>query len=142
MNDKLKARMTIEIIGSPVEILPKFLQKVMIKFKERGGVSVFKEVYLDPTKVSDKMFSSFVEVECGVNAIETLLGLVIDFGPSSVEILEPDEINLKTGEFQAILNDLVIELRKMDAKVREVGMQNFALNKRIEALTGKIEQNK
>lgn len=142
MSEKeIRARMSVELIGTPAELLPKMLEKMMVKFKEREGVKVLREEFLEPKPVGEKIYSSFVDVECNVNNIETLLGLVIDFAPSSIEIVEPEEVIMNTNEFQAIVNDLVAELRRVDTQMKQISMQNFALNQRIKALTDKANSS-
>jgi|GEM_PF-1204837 len=57
-------------------------------------------------KEKEKSASTFIEAKITVPRFTDALYLIMSYGPSSVEVLKPEEIDLKIEEFQKSLNDL------------------------------------
>jgi len=58
----------------------------------------------NPFKKDQKAFSKVVEVELVVRRFENLVFIVMNYAPSSIEILEPTELKVPVGEAQSTLN--------------------------------------
>jgi archaeosine-15-forming tRNA-guanine transglycosylase len=136
----IRARMIIELLGFPPDALKATLKKAIEQMKER--VVIKKEFYAEPKKVGEKIFSSFVEFECEIKDFETLMGIVFDFGPSTIEILSPDEIKMKSKEIEHVLNDLVARIHEMDKQIKILTANNIILQKNINMLQQKSDENK
>jgi len=100
----------IEVLGIKEEITKKSLEthidtldmdeRVKLYKKQLGEI---KEVE-KPLKNVEKGFSQVCEIEFIAKNLEDLVAIIMKYGPSAVEILEPNEIKLKMNESQNILN--------------------------------------
>lgn len=124
--------MIIELMGFPPEVLKATLKKAIEQLKERAVVK--KEFYAEPKKVGEKIFSSFVEFECEVKDFTTLSGIIFDFGPSTIEILSPDKIEIKSKEVESMLNDMIAKVHDMDQKIKILTANNIILQKNLNLL--------
>lgn len=134
----LKTRMIIEIAGFPKEHVDKALNVTAENFaKETKQVKVTSKKIKDaqPVKIGKiektKMFSGFVEFEADVENFSTMVGLIFDWMPSSVEILEPENTVESARELNNVLNDLASRLHQYDAAVKKLRAKTVLLAKEL-----------
>src|SRR3989344_3928264 len=91
----LKARAIIEILGSPEEHVKKTMQMILDKIKQYPDTKIIKEKMFPAEKMGDKnLWSTFTELDMEVKNVQILTGFCFDFMPSSLEIIEPEEMAL------------------------------------------------
>jgi len=66
----------------------------------------------NPFKKGGKAYSKVVELELVSRRFEDLVYIVMNYAPSSVEILEPACLKMEVGEAQGILNNLAELIHK------------------------------
>jgi len=111
----LRTRLIVEIAGFPEEHITHTLNLVKDKVAEIKGVDLIKADIREPKKISERMWTGFVELEALMDRLSTLMGICFDFMPSSVEILEPDTIREDAGYLSDVFNDLTAKLHQYDA---------------------------
>jgi hypothetical protein len=116
----LKVRMIIEIAGFPKEHIENTIILLGEKFAEGlKTVKVTKRLVREPQQIKDsKIWSGFIEFHCDVADLATLIGLIFDYLPSSVEIIEPETISSNILDLNGILNDLATKLHQYDSTVK------------------------
>ncbi len=108
----IKAWAAIEVLAVTKDAAETSLKKHMEQMKKEGDALVYKEDFKKAEEVphpfdrNKSAYSMVVEVEFAARKFETLVYLILNYAPSSVEILEPSEIRIKMGEAQGILNSL------------------------------------
>ena len=129
----LKARAIIEILGSPEEHVKKTMQMILDKIKQYPDTKVIKEKMFPAEKVGDKkLWSTFTELDLEVKDVQTLTGFCFDFMPSSLEIMEPEEMALQHHTISDFLNDLLARLHQYDMVLKNVHAENILLKRRLE----------
>jgi hypothetical protein len=125
----IRLKAVFEVAGFPEEHIAKTVQLMSEKFAKEKGVLVIEQIGHSPKKVSDKMFSSFIESEFLVQSLVYLMGLIYDYMPSSVEIIEPadDPISDDPQAITMILNDLVARLHKYNQIIHALRAENALL---------------
>lgn len=123
---KITARFIIQIAGKPVENVEKAVEFILNKLKEEKDSFKILESHTEKPKLDEEntLYSTFIEVVARFNDSETLLGFILDYTPTSVEVESPDNIELNSHEFTGILNDfsnnilnLISENRKLNAQL-------------------------
>jgi len=134
----IKTRMIVEIAGFPKEHIDDALNRTSENFaKESKQVKVtdkkIREAqHVEIGEIKDtKIFSGFVEFRAEVETFSTLVGLVFDWMPSSVEIIEPEKIAENTRELNNVLNDLAGKLHQYDAAVKKLKARTIILTKEL-----------
>jgi hypothetical protein len=115
-SQKITAIMIIEAAGRPPEFLAESLNNHIQNLSKAKNVQLINSKIAE-SKIIDKekdLFSCFAEVEVQVDGFHNLLNLVIDFMPSSIEIIEPNEFILDSQEATMFANDLAGRLHKYD----------------------------
>ncbi len=128
----LHCTIIIEIAGWPKEHVGSTLKLIVDKLKKEKAVSLIKEKISEPKKVSEKIWSAFVELDVLVKSLVDLIGLVFDYMPSSVEIIEPETIKESTQGLGELLNDLIAKLHAYDAAVKKLKAVNTILGRELE----------
>jgi hypothetical protein len=101
-----------EVLSGKEEMTKKSLTEHLEKLDNLKGVKLYKKQFSDVKRVEKPLrglevgFSYVCESEFIVKDMEELISVVLNFGPSSLEILEPKEIKLNVSKAQAVV-DLV-----------------------------------
>ena len=119
----MRARITIEMMGSPPEFVESSLKKVEEKI--RGEYRVYEVRYEKPVKVGDMYYSVFFEMELEFKDIEQMFGFILDYGPSTIEVLESKPIKVEPLKLQnaandttAILHELLKQINLLKAQIK------------------------
>jgi hypothetical protein len=107
---QLRVWAAFEVMASQEEIASDSLKKHIEKLETDGRVKLYKKQFSDVKQVEKPLpnlktgFSYICEVEFVVKDLEDLIKLVVEYGPSSIEIVEPAEMKLNITQTQSILN--------------------------------------
>jgi len=130
---KILTRAVIEVAGFPKEHIEQVMQKVIDKIKE--NFDVIKAEIFDSVELKDKMagfWSIFSEIELKFEDINSITIFCFEYMPSSIEILEPEEIKFQSGEMTGFLNDLLARLHEYDMVVKNLQAENMVMKKKQE----------
>src|SRR3989344_1244375 len=128
---KITAFSVIEILGSPKEHVEKVVQMVIDKIKNENGIKLVGGKAYEAKKVKE-LWTSFAEVELEFEEMDKLVGFCFDYMPSSVDILEPDNININSGNFTQLLNDLLAKLHQYDMLAKNLRAENIVMKKKLD----------
>ncbi|GAI04695.1 unnamed protein product, partial [marine sediment metagenome] len=99
---KITARIIIEILGAPKDHVEKTMKLVLGKVKEQKYLKLLNEKTFEAKQIK-KFWSTFSEIEISVENISNLIGFCFDFMPSSIEILEPENFGVEAAEIANLL---------------------------------------
>jgi len=105
----------IEAQGNNKEIVRKSLETLVDKLREEEGVTIEREAF-DKVIENEGLFSSVVELTLNFNAFSTYLKTTIKYGPSAIEILEPDKIEMSAKDFLLSIGEIIAISRKFFSK--------------------------
>jgi hypothetical protein len=131
MAKKIRAIMIVEIAGRPAEHVKESLISHIGQIKLKKEICVISQKMSAPRKIEEaeeELYTCFAEVEVEVDNFYKLTELVFDFMPSSVEIIEPNEISMSLSDATTYLNTLSGRLHKYDeiAKIAQMQVQQLA----------------
>lgn len=129
---EINARLIIEAQGKPAEFVSESLKKLTEKMRSIEGVEVYNEKHEPPIEAAiqsdqGKLFSGLVDVGVKVKDFETLTVLVLGFGPSSIIILEPDNLEISSREIQNVMNDLAGVLHNLANTTLDLRVKNYIM---------------
>ncbi|MHA2428242.1 MAG: hypothetical protein ACXADB_09490 [Candidatus Hermodarchaeia archaeon] len=131
--EKIRTRFIVEMLGRPKEVLSKALED-LIKEMKKDGRKVENETYSKPKKVGKLIFSAFVEFEMICEGLEDLIGSIIDYAPTTVELISPEKIDIGILNLQEVLNDLTARLHELDKQVKIYQSNNIILQRKLEEI--------
>jgi hypothetical protein len=133
----IRLKMIIEVAGFPEEHIEKSLQVVSDKIDKEKSMIVLESTLHKPSKVSEKVFSAFMEMEFLSDSLAQIMGMVYDYLPSSIEIIEPeDPISDDPQAVTMILNDLLARLHRYNQMIHALKAENVVLKREYQKLKG------
>jgi DNA-binding MarR family transcriptional regulator len=99
-----KVNIIIEGISPDEKALEKEMEILESKLKNEG----FKLLKLEKSEISKEKdnYTAFLNVDLSVPDFSDLVYLIVQYGPSSVELLEPKEVKLDLSQAQGVLNEV------------------------------------
>jgi len=135
--------MVIEIAGKPPEYIKEVLEKAIEQLEKEEGSKLINKTFHDPQLDAEKnLYSAFVEVELKVNSLPTLVCLILEYLPSSIEIIKPSEMHLQISEVNNLVNDLAAKMHKVTDLTRRIGSENYILKKQISEIINRIREKR
>jgi len=128
----IKANTIIELAGFPKEHIEATMQDVIEKVKKVKGMKISKTEIAE-TKQEKDIFSIFTEFEVEFENFDAMLLFCFNFMPSSLEISEPDNLNVKLEDLQNMVSDLIGKLHQYDTGVKRLLLENRALKNQLTA---------
>lgn len=117
----VQAAMMFEVLAITEEAAKEALQSHVGKMENDGLVSMIKKEFLQVEKVDKPVkgietgFSQVCNTEFMAKNFDTLVQIVLEFGPASVEILKPDKYQMSAGEAHNILNTMAEMMHRFAA---------------------------
>ena len=108
----IKSWMMIEAMAVNEEAINSALKKHVDAMEKEDQIIVIKKDFkenkkvIKPFKGIEEAYSGVVELEILTGTFDKLFYIVINYGPSAMEILEPERITLDMGEAQGVLNSM------------------------------------
>lgn len=125
MADTVLARVIIEMLGAPKEYIEQTMKSYVEKLKKEKSVVKTNIVEAEPV---EKIFSTYAELEMRFKDLSELLDFCFESMPSSVEVVEPSELNIPLNKLNGFLNDLQARLHEADAIVKTNKMTQQSLD--------------
>jgi len=117
----IRTAMMIEVLAVSENASKSALEKHIEKLENEEGVIVYKKNFHPVEKVEKPLpnvetgFSCVAEIEIVAKNFDKLVYIVMNYAPSSIEVLEPEKIVLDEGEAQGILNSIADVLHRFAA---------------------------
>jgi len=114
----IRAWMAVEVLAVTKEAADSSLKKHIDMMSGEKDAIIYRKDFRDtkeaenPFKKGGKAYSKVVELELVSRRFENLVYIVMNYAPSSVEILEPATLKMEVGEAQGILNNLAELIHK------------------------------
>ncbi len=108
----LRVCLIFEVLAALEETTKSSLENLINKLEKDSRVKLYKKEFSPieevekPMKNIEKGFSQICETELITKNFDNLVQIVIEYGPSSVELLEPKRLEIDQGEAQGILNTI------------------------------------
>ena len=131
----IRSKIIIEILGKPKEHVEKTLRMYVDKIKEDSDLIVLNSEFADAQEKGD-LWATFVELELVIKGVPKLIAFCFDYMPSSVEILKPEEFNMKKSTVEDLLNDLQARLHNVDMIIKQQKNENEFLKKNLSKSAG------
>ncbi len=144
MVKEIRAILMVEVAGRPAEHVKESLKIHVGRFKNIKDMKLISATISEPKEIEGhkEFFTCFSEVEVEVPSFLKLTDLIFDFMPSSIEVVEPNQIEFDTQEATAITNQLTGRLHRYDEIAKIVKLQNEQLVKKVKELEEKLASPK
>ena len=139
MTNKINTRFIIQIAGKPVENVEKALNVVVSKLKESKKFKVLETEISEPQlDEQSTLYSGFIDILIQFKETAQILEFIVDYTPNSIEIEEPEDMNIDNRELTGILNDMSNYLLGAQTQLRKLNAHAHMQNKKIKELEEKL----
>ncbi len=122
----IRVKTIVEMLGAPKMHVESTLKNYVKKLKE-DELEILNEHY-EEAKQQEKLFSAFAELDIKFKSLSHLLDFCLDAMPSSIEIIEPEELKLPSRDFTNFLNDFQARLHEVDMLIKSAAAQKRVLD--------------
>ncbi len=124
---QIVCRVILEVLGKPKEHVIESLKGFVENIKEnKKKYHVIRVENSEPEEV-EGMFSTYAEIELWAIKPSNILDLCYDYMPSSIEILEPNNVTFTGTDLTAFINDMQTRIHNIDMLVKNVRAENRLL---------------
>lgn len=136
---KIHSILIVDVMGAPKEYLNETLQKIIDAIKAEKGVKVLEGHINEPQEIKEKkdFYTNFAEIEVETDSILTLSMLMFKYMPAHLEVLFPEDLNVKNHTLNEVLNELVRRLHGYDNLARIFQYEKAQLLEQIKVLESK-----
>ncbi len=125
---KIIARIILEVLGSPKEHVDETIKQVIKKLETEKGIRMIKQkTYESEEQKGSKLWSTFSEVELQTESIKKLNELCFTYMPSTIEVIDPAGMELDTSVISEFLNELLARLHKYDMVLKNLNAENLVM---------------
>ncbi|MDD2678399.1 MAG: hypothetical protein PHT91_00315 [Candidatus Nanoarchaeia archaeon] len=125
----MKARFIIQAMGSPKELLEKTAKTMLDSIKKNFKTE--DEHIEKPVKSGKEFYASFIETTISFKNLEEFFSFMINYSPTSAEIIEPYKFELSAGELENFSNDFLGKLHEIDKQLKTQLSLNKILSRRV-----------
>ena len=117
----IKTSMMIEAMAISKDTVESALKKHIEKMEKEKCLFIYKKEFQRTEEIEKplpnipKGFSQVVEIEAVAENLDRMIYIVLNYGPSSIEILEPKKMEIDVGQAQGILNTIAIMIHRFAA---------------------------
>jgi len=131
---KIRAIIVVEMLGRPLEHLTKTFSEYFEKMKEESFMKVLSQKIFEPKKLeqSETLYTCFGEVEFEVSGFVNLTDVIFKYMPASVEIIEPNYVEMNSVDVNDLLNSVSGRLHRYDEIAKGAQIQIGRLAKRLQ----------
>ncbi len=132
--EEIELRCTIELMGKPKEAVEKAIKDVVNNITESGKkLEVSSQTYGEPQLMKDGFYSVYSTFNVKSDIV-SLLGFIMDYAPSAIEVVEARPVKINAVDLQGFFNDLSGRLNDLDQKIKIYSGQLLLLSEQLEAL--------
>ena len=123
---QITAKVVIEVLGTPKDHVEQTLKQIveLLKKEDRKYELLVAQVY-EAKETKKDWWNSFVDLEIRFKDLDTLVIFCFDYVPSSIDIVEPQSVELKASVMNGLLNDLLTQIHKYDMAYKKLRAENL-----------------
>ena len=136
----IRIRMIQELAGYPIAHVESTMDTMNGRLAGMDGVKILEREVHEAKEVHKGIWSMFADVELLVKDFPTVILILFDFMPSSIEIIEPeDSIKMDVRELSSAINDLVGKMHHLDASAKKFMALSNRMKRKLDEAGIKIE---
>jgi len=119
-NGWIQANFIFEVIGKPADYVEESLKNLLDVLEKEKNAKVIRRDQHKSEVYEETLFSTFAEVTILVENLRRFMNIIYDYMPSSIEIVEPQEIKIKYLDLNVVMNELANSLHRHDIELKKL----------------------
>lgn len=136
MAQKVTLKAIIDVAGKPSQAVEDALERVSKQLEEKENVEIIEILKAEPELQNETsgMYTAFLEIELEFKYIRDAMNFVVEYLPTSIEILEPAKLNVTNEELNDVINDMTHFQIKNINEIHRLKVANHGLSKELKEL--------
>lgn len=131
---QILARIVIEVLGAPKEHVEEAIKLVVDRANKLKDAEVVSESTYEAEEKTNKLFSSFSELEIWFKNIDVMELFIFEFTPSSVEVIQPEVLPIKNRVLSGFFNDFLLKMHDLALKMTDTAAKMTVAQKNADVL--------
>ena len=134
MTEKITSRFIIQIAGKPVENVEKALGHVLDKLKSEKDKFKLLESSIEKPELNEEstLYSGFLDISASFVDVKSILEFILDYTPTSIEIEDPENIEITNDVLTGVLNDMSNFILASQNEIRKLRAHSHILAKKLD----------
>ena len=113
----MQVRMIIEILGRPIGNVTEAITGLVKRLETEKGVKIQEQTIHEPVVVKDakELFTTFAELIVEMDSMRVFFSIVFAYMPSHIEIINPENFEMRNEDLTTAANAIVQRLHEYDA---------------------------
>jgi len=127
----LQINAIIEILGRPKDHIKTAIGELIDRLSKERGVKLIEKTIHEPKEIENKkdLFTTFAEISLELDSLNSFFGILFAYMPSNIEVISPENIEIKNTELNELGNKLIARLHDYDAITKKVIIErNMVVN--------------
>jgi len=156
--EPIRALMIVEMVGRPKEHLEATIKEYTKKISSEKGITLINEKIHEPqkikhkkdgkeaiedkkeTRVESELFSTFAELEIESKDIATLMRIIFGYMPSHIEIISPEQFELRNIDCNDFFNEVIRKMHEYDSIAKSMIMENKIMREQFQKIINDIKK--
>jgi hypothetical protein len=125
-------------------MLSKALDFVLKKLKDEEKNFKLVDEFVGEPELDEKttLYGGFIEATVKFEDAGKILGFIVDYTPTSIEVEDPDKVELSSHDLTVVLNDMSSTILRMMGQLRAANAHIHHLHKKfnIDPKTGEVKK--
>tara|TARA_Y100000034_G_C6900017_1_gene415899 strand:+ start:1575 stop:2036 length:462 start_codon:yes stop_codon:yes gene_type:complete len=132
----IRVLLSMQVQGNQSEAVDKALREQLDELTKKG-ISIEAKIS-SPQKMEDtkSWYSQYAEVDILFDDSDKIFDVILDYMVTSLEIIAPKQLTLKSKTHQDRLNDLILKFRETERAILLLSGQNKLLKRELEEKAG------
>jgi len=126
-NGEILIHAVIEILGAPKDHIEKTMIKVVDHVGTQTGLTIISEQIAEAQE-QNELFSTFADLQIWAKSFGHLVEFLFNYMPSSIEVLEPQEVSLKRIDLGNLMTELAGRLHASETTIKDLRARNQVID--------------
>ncbi|MFT4313066.1 MAG: hypothetical protein ACMXYA_01545 [Candidatus Woesearchaeota archaeon] len=123
----------IEVLGKPKEHIVEVAKDMVDQIQKDERFDIIESDIKEPLEAegTESLFSLFCEIEILAERFDQVFDFAMNYMPASLEIIEPENVSLRTTDANGIVNDFVSKVHETDSTLKNKIQEGKLLAKNL-----------
>lgn len=128
------AQVSFEVVGNPKEHVEGSIRDFIANIEKDEEIHIISKEIGEAEAIEGGLFSTFADTEVLVDRLDKFNWLCVNFMPSHIDIISPEEFRIKDKELTNWFNDILAKLHEITFSYRTLSTKEEAFVKNMNAM--------
>jgi len=133
-NGGVLAQVSFEVVGNPKEHVENSIRDFMANLEKDQEIHIITKEIGEAEELEGGLFSTFADTEMVVDKLDKFNWMCVNFLPSNIDIIAPEELRIKDKDLTNWFNDILSKLHEVTMGYRNLSTKEEAFVRNMNAM--------